>query len=132
MTPGFAPRSTDLTALDPLLRQLKGQGQHARRVVLELRHHDWLNERHREETTSFLQEQGVTLASIDGPPHRTTAHQKEEAPRKFACRVTFPHFSVIMGWRRIYVSLSNSSRWLGEDSSAGFGELENPRHAPQD
>ena len=71
MTPGFAPRTTDLTALEPLLQQLKGQGQHARRVVLELRHHDWLSERHREETTSFLQEQGVTLASIDGPPADT-------------------------------------------------------------
>ena len=68
MTPGFAPRSSDLTALEPLLRQLKGRGKDARRVVLELRHHDWLDGRHREETTAFLKEQGVTLASIDGPP----------------------------------------------------------------
>ena len=68
MTPAFAPRTADLTALEPLLRQLKGRGKDSRRVVLELRHHDWLNGRHREETTAFLQEQGVTLASIDGPP----------------------------------------------------------------
>ena len=67
MTPGFAPRTADLTALESLLQQLKGQGKESRRVVLELRHHDWLNERHREETTAFLKEQDVTLASIDGP-----------------------------------------------------------------
>ena len=68
MTPGFAPRTADLTALEPLLRQLKGRGKDSRRVVLELRHNDWLDGRHREETTAFLKEQGVTLASIDGPP----------------------------------------------------------------
>ena len=38
-----------------------------RRIVLELRHHEWLSGRHCEETTNFLKEQGVTLASIDGP-----------------------------------------------------------------
>ena len=68
MTPGFAPRVADLTALEPLLRQLKGGRKDGRQVVLELRHHDWLDDRHREETTDFLREQGVTLASIDGPP----------------------------------------------------------------
>ncbi len=68
MTPGFAPRTTDLTALESLLRQLRGRGKHARRIVLELRHHDWLNTRHRDETIAFLKEQCVTLASIDGPP----------------------------------------------------------------
>lgn len=71
MTPGFAPRTADLTALEPLLRHLKGQGRHTRRVVLELRHHDWLGGRHCEDTTAFLKEQGVTLASIDGPPADT-------------------------------------------------------------
>ena len=44
------------------------RGNDPRRVVLELRHHDWLDGRHREETTAFLKEQGVSLASIDGPP----------------------------------------------------------------
>ena len=68
LTPGFSPRAADLTALEPLLRQLKGRGSEPRKVVLELRHSDWLNERHREETNSFMREQGVTLASIDGPP----------------------------------------------------------------
>ena len=68
MTPGFAPRSADLTALEPLLQQLKGSGKESRRVVLELRHHDWLNERHREQTVAFLREQDVTLVSVDGPP----------------------------------------------------------------
>ncbi len=68
MTPGFAPRTADLTALEPLLRQLKGRGKSSRHIVLELRHHDWLDERHREQTTAFLKEEGVTLASIDGPP----------------------------------------------------------------
>ncbi len=68
MTPGFAPRAADLTALEPLLQQLRGDGGHPRQVVLELRHHDWLGPRHREQTTAFLREQGVTLASIDGPP----------------------------------------------------------------
>ncbi len=68
MTPAFAPRTADLTALEPLLRQFKGGKKDSRRVVLELRHHDWLNGQYREETTAFLKEQGVTLASIDGPP----------------------------------------------------------------
>lgn len=68
MTPGFAPRTTDLTTLEPLLQQLQGRGKHPRRVVLELRHHDWLDARHRADTTAFLREQAVTLASIDGPP----------------------------------------------------------------
>ena len=68
MTPGFAPRTTDITALEPLLRQLRGSGAKPRQVVLELRHSDWLNERHREQTTAFLREQGAGLASIDGPP----------------------------------------------------------------
>ena len=67
MTPGFAPRTTDLTALEPLLRQLRGNGKHSRKVVLELRHHDWLDEHHREKTGAFLRE-GITLASIDSPP----------------------------------------------------------------
>ena len=68
MTPGFAPRSADLTALEPLLRQLKGTNPHPRKVVLELRHADWLDDRHREQTVAFLREQAVTLACIDGPP----------------------------------------------------------------
>ena len=68
MTPGFSPRSADLTALEPLLRQLKGSGKHPRRVVLELRHHDWLDARHRDKATAFLRAEGVVLASIDGPP----------------------------------------------------------------
>ncbi len=68
MTPGFAPRAADLTALEGLLQQLRGGGEHPRQVVLELRHHDWLGPQHREQTTAFLREQGVTLASIDGPP----------------------------------------------------------------
>ena len=68
MTPGFAPRTSDLSVLEPLLRQLRGTGQPPRRVVLELRHHGWLDEQHREQMTAFLREQGVTLASIDGPP----------------------------------------------------------------
>ena len=68
MTPGFAPRSADLSDLAPLLRQLRGATEHPRRVVLELRHHDWLDARHRESTAAFLREEGVTLASIDGPP----------------------------------------------------------------
>lgn len=48
--------------------RMKGSGKEPRRVVLELRHHDWLGERYRARTTAFLREQGVTLASIDGPP----------------------------------------------------------------
>lgn len=68
MTPAFAPRTSDLTALEPLLRQLRGKGKHPRKVVLELRHHDWLDDRHREETTAFLKAECIALASIDGPP----------------------------------------------------------------
>ncbi len=68
MTPAFSPRTADLTTLEPLLRQLKGRGNHPRKVVLELRHHDWLNAQHRDATMAFLREESVTLASIDGPP----------------------------------------------------------------
>ena len=68
MTPGFAPRNAHLSDLERLLRQLRGRGKHPRRVVLELRHHDWLNDRHLEETVAFLRGEAVTLASIDGPP----------------------------------------------------------------
>ena len=68
MTPSFAPHAADLTALERLLRQLKGSGSNMRRVVLELRHHGWLDARHRDDTTAFFIEQGITLASIDGPP----------------------------------------------------------------
>ena len=68
MTPSFAPRTADLMALEPLLRRLKGHRKHTRQVVLELRHSEWFDEQHRDETTTFLQEQGVALASIDGPP----------------------------------------------------------------
>ena len=68
MQPGFGPRTADLTALEPLLRQLRGASKTPRRVVLELRNAEWLNVRHREQTVDFLREAGVTLASIDGPP----------------------------------------------------------------
>ena len=68
MAPGFAPRSSDLGELESLLRQLRGRGREPRRVVLELRHYDWLDARHKEQTAAFLREVGVTLASIDGPP----------------------------------------------------------------
>ena len=68
MTPGFAPRASHLETLEPLLRQLQGTEQHPRPVVLELRHHDWLDAQHREQTAAFLRRLGVTLASIDGPP----------------------------------------------------------------
>ena len=46
MTPGFAPRTAVLTAIEPLLQQLRGTGKNLRKVVLELRHHDWLDGRH--------------------------------------------------------------------------------------
>ena len=68
MTPGFTPRTADLTALEPLLQQLRGTGCQPRQVVLELRHRGWLDEPHREQTVGFLRETGITLASIDGPP----------------------------------------------------------------
>ena len=58
MTPAFAPPTADLTALEPLLRQLKGGKNDNRRVVLELRHHDWLDGRHREDTATFPQGTG--------------------------------------------------------------------------
>lgn len=67
-TSDFAPRTADLTALEDLLGQLRGAGKQPRKVVLELRHAGWLDARHRTDTAAFLREQGVTLASIDGPP----------------------------------------------------------------
>ena len=39
--------------------------------MLELRHADWLDDRHREQTTEFLREPVIALASINGPPADT-------------------------------------------------------------
>ena len=55
-------------ALKRLLRQLHEQWEQVYRVVPGLRHQDWLNAQHQEQITAFLRGQGVTLASIDGPP----------------------------------------------------------------
>ena len=76
MTPGFSPRSDDLSTLAPLLRQLQGSGAQPRQVVLELRHRGWLEGKRQGDTIAFLREQGVTLASIDGP-------SADENPRQF-------------------------------------------------
>ena len=68
MVPGFGPRTADLTALEPLLRQLRSTEKGPRRVVVEFRNANWLSPTHRDQTVAFLREAGVTLASIDGPP----------------------------------------------------------------
>lgn len=70
LTPSFSPQAADLSALEPLLGQLRdaGAGQPPRRVVVELRHHGWLTGARREQTVAFLTEAGVTLAGVDGPP----------------------------------------------------------------
>lgn len=74
LTPGFAPRACDLGQLEDLLRALKGQGGAGRRVVVELRHRGWLDGARRQETVAFFREQGVALASIDGPPAEVAKH----------------------------------------------------------
>lgn len=70
LPPSFSPHAADLSALEPLLNQLRktGAGNPPRRVVVELRHRGWLAGARREQTTAFLAEQGVTLAGVDGPP----------------------------------------------------------------
>lgn len=67
LTPSFAPRACGPEQLEGLLRLLRGRGQSPRQVVVELRHRGWLEGARRAETTAFFQEQGVALASIDGP-----------------------------------------------------------------
>ena len=74
LTPSFAPRACDLGQLEELLRTLKGKGMAGRRVVVELRHRGWLEGARREETVAFFREQGVALASIDGPPADVEKH----------------------------------------------------------
>lgn len=74
LTPSFAPRTGHLSQLEDLLLTLKGKGKTGRRVVVELRHRGWLEGARREETVAFLLEQGVALASIDGPPADVERH----------------------------------------------------------
>ena len=74
LTPGFAPRACDLGQLEDLLCALKGKGRAGRQVVVELRHRGWLDGARREETVAFFREQGVALASIDGPPADEQRH----------------------------------------------------------
>lgn len=52
MTPGFSPRTADLSDLDPLLQQLREDGR--RDVVLELRHRGWLEGARRNATIELL------------------------------------------------------------------------------
>ena len=74
LTPSFAPRACDLGQLEDLLCALKGKSRAGRQVVVELRHRGWLDGARREETIAFFREQGVALASIDGPPADEQRH----------------------------------------------------------
>ena len=74
LTPSFAPRACDLGQLEALLRLLRGKGNAARQIVVELRNRGWLEGARRQETAAFFREQGVTLASIDGPPSEGEKH----------------------------------------------------------
>ena len=74
LTPSFAPRACDLGQLEDLLRLLRGKGKAARQIVVELRNRGWLEGARRQETVAFFREQGVTLASIDGPPSEAQKH----------------------------------------------------------
>ena len=74
LTPSFAPRVCDLGQLEDLLRLLRGKGRTTRQIVVELRNRGWLEGARRQETVAFFCEQGVTLASIDGPPSEGPKH----------------------------------------------------------
>ena len=79
MTPSFSPSAgANLTQLEALLGRLRGEGrvrgEPPRPVVVELRHRGWLTGTRRVETTAFFAEQGVTLASVDGPVDESGKH----------------------------------------------------------
>ena len=74
LTPSFGPRACDLGQLEDLLRLLRGKGKAASQIVVELRNRGWLEGPRRQETVAFFREQGVTLASIDGPPSEGEKH----------------------------------------------------------
>lgn len=74
LTPSFAPRVCSLDQLEGLLRLLRGRGKAARQVVVELRHRGWLEGARRGDSVAFFREQGVALASIDGPPAAEQKH----------------------------------------------------------
>lgn len=74
LTPSFAPHACDLEQLEGLLWSLRGRGNHPRQVVVELRHRSWLEGPRRAESVAFFREQGVALASIDGPSANEQKH----------------------------------------------------------
>lgn len=62
LTPGFAPRSHRLAELDGLLEVLA-----PRKVAVELRHRDWVDEGHAASTLKFFRDRGLVFVSLDAP-----------------------------------------------------------------
>ncbi len=62
LSPAFSPRRHSLDELDHLLGLLRG-----RRLVVELRHRDWVTGDQAETTVQFFRARGATLAFVDTP-----------------------------------------------------------------
>jgi uncharacterized protein YecE (DUF72 family) len=62
VTPSFGPKTHRLRELDHLLHLLKSY-----HVAVELRHHDWVDEQHIDETIAFFQHDHAALVACDSP-----------------------------------------------------------------
>jgi uncharacterized protein YecE (DUF72 family) len=60
LTPGFSPRRSQLTDLDPILDELDP-------VAVEFRHRGWIEGERRGEVLGYLRERGAVLVGVDAP-----------------------------------------------------------------
>lgn len=64
LSPGFRPRTNQLSELDDLLGIL---AEKKHQVAVELRNRDWLTEEHQAGTADFFRKRGVSFVSVDAP-----------------------------------------------------------------
>jgi uncharacterized protein YecE (DUF72 family) len=65
LTPGFAPKGSELDELTPLLERVA-----PRPVAVEFRHRGWMEGERAERTLDFLSEHGAVYVSVDAPQER--------------------------------------------------------------
>ena len=63
LTPGFAPRTSRLSELEPIMDELAPAP-----VAIEFRHRGWVEGDRLEEVREFLREHGATFVCVDSPP----------------------------------------------------------------
>jgi uncharacterized protein YecE (DUF72 family) len=63
LSPGFSPKTHELSELDALLRRFE---PHV--VAVELRHRGWMSEARRGDTLAYLEDRGAAFVAVDAPP----------------------------------------------------------------